>query len=78
MMEGPCPRCRNPHFSRVYNEKGTCWWCSQETMTTVCIGPGIGCGMRVCKPCLEGKIIKPPPALPAEEPCADDQGGFSI
>jgi hypothetical protein len=53
-----CPRCKNPGFVRAYVEKGHCWWCSQETMTTICVGAS-GCGMRVCEPCLSGKLKKP-------------------
>jgi hypothetical protein len=59
-----CPRCKSPAFTPVFNDKGFCWWCSQEAMTAVCIGNGSGCGLRICNSCLSGKIPKPPPKLP--------------
>jgi hypothetical protein len=72
-----CPRCKNPAFAAKYAEKGYCWWCSQEAMTTVCDTPGKGCGMRVCQPCFEGKIL-PRPAPPQLSGGGDEEEGFAI
>jgi hypothetical protein len=59
-IAGPCPRCGSHEFDRSFSEESYCWWCSQRAMTATCGGRG-GCGLRVCKPCLELKLAKPGP-----------------
>ena len=74
----PCPRCGGRAFSGLFVKKGTCWWCSQPAMTAVCgVEATPGCGLEVCKPCLERKLTKPlaPPSLAGPGP-GDEE--FSI